>query len=160
MGEVIGVMRDGAVVQRGTPDDIYDQPDNLYVAAKIGAPIINTMSAKLTATDRVETPLGAISIAPRSGGAPGVGEAILAIRPSDIRIAGSEERGPSPQRSICSSRWAISRSFQLEAKWGRADCGSATRGQAISPEAGRRRAIAFDTTRIHLFRASDGTAIR
>ncbi len=29
MGEEIGVMREGAIVQRGTPEEIYDQPDNL-----------------------------------------------------------------------------------------------------------------------------------
>src|SRR3982751_1930817 len=38
MGEEIAVMRDGAVVQRGTPDELYEQPADTYVASKIGSP--------------------------------------------------------------------------------------------------------------------------
>ena len=35
MGEEIAVMRDGRVVQIGTPDELYDHPNDLYVASKI-----------------------------------------------------------------------------------------------------------------------------
>ncbi len=41
MGEEIAVMRDGAVVQRGTPDELYQSPAILYVAGKIGSPHMN-----------------------------------------------------------------------------------------------------------------------
>src|SRR5215207_6221935 len=45
MGEEIAVMRDGAVVQRGTPDELYESPANLYVATKIGSPHMNLIDA-------------------------------------------------------------------------------------------------------------------
>ena len=45
MGEEIAVMRDGAVVQHGTPDELYDKPADLYVATKIGSPHMNLIDA-------------------------------------------------------------------------------------------------------------------
>ncbi len=47
MGEEIAVMRDGAVVQIGTPDELYETPRDLYVAGKIGSPQMNMIKGKL-----------------------------------------------------------------------------------------------------------------
>ncbi|MDF3883859.1 ABC transporter ATP-binding protein [Cupriavidus basilensis] len=41
MGDQIVVMRDGRVEQRGKPLDLYDHPDNLFVAGFIGSPAMN-----------------------------------------------------------------------------------------------------------------------
>ena len=49
MGEEIAVMRDGAVVQRGTPDELYEQPVDTYVAGKIGSPHMNMIKATIGA---------------------------------------------------------------------------------------------------------------
>jgi ABC-type sugar transport system ATPase subunit len=38
MGEEVAVMRNGGVVQIGTPDELYETPRDLYVAGKIGSP--------------------------------------------------------------------------------------------------------------------------
>jgi ABC-type sugar transport system ATPase subunit len=45
MGEEIAVMRDGAVVQRGTPDEPYQSASSTYVAGKIGSPHMNMLQA-------------------------------------------------------------------------------------------------------------------
>ncbi len=47
MGEEIAVMRDGAVIQRGTPDELYENPIDTYVAGKIGSPHMNMIRATL-----------------------------------------------------------------------------------------------------------------
>ena len=47
MGEEIAVMRDGGVVQIGTPDELYEAPRDLYVAGKIGSPHMNMIKGKL-----------------------------------------------------------------------------------------------------------------
>ena len=64
MGEEIAVMRDGAVVQRGTPDELYERRANLYVAGKIGSPHMNMIKGRL-ATDSAafEPPLGPLPFA-------------------------------------------------------------------------------------------------
>ena len=59
MGEEIAVMRDGAVVQRGTPEELYERPANTYVAGKIGSPHMNMLQAKVGKDAKTfETPLG------------------------------------------------------------------------------------------------------
>ncbi|MES2263957.1 MAG: sn-glycerol-3-phosphate ABC transporter ATP-binding protein UgpC [Pseudomonadota bacterium] len=49
LGDKIAVMRDGVVQQFGSPQEIYDQPDNLYVAGFIGSPSMNFLRGKLVA---------------------------------------------------------------------------------------------------------------
>jgi multiple sugar transport system ATP-binding protein len=161
MGEEIGVMRDGAIVQRGTPDEIYDQPDSLYVAAKIGAPIINTMTARLTASDAVETPIGTFKIAPRIIAADKAGAegAILAIRPNDIRIAAGEKDAIATRVHLLEPLGDIT-VVSLEAPGVEPMRIVLPEAQAISMKPGDAVPVTFDTKRIHLFRASDGTAIR
>ncbi len=51
LGDKIAVMRDGVVQQFGSPQDIYDRPDNIYVAGFIGSPSMNFLRGKLTQQD-------------------------------------------------------------------------------------------------------------
>jgi multiple sugar transport system ATP-binding protein len=41
MGDRIAVMRDGLLLQVGTPQELYDHPDNVFVAGFIGSPAMN-----------------------------------------------------------------------------------------------------------------------
>lgn len=47
LGDKIAVMKDGVVQQFGTPQEIYDRPDNLYVAGFIGSPSMNFLRGQL-----------------------------------------------------------------------------------------------------------------
>ncbi|MGO4155812.1 ABC transporter ATP-binding protein [Cupriavidus sp. YAF13] len=47
MGDLIVVMRDGRVEQRGKPLELYDHPDNLFVAGFIGSPAMNFLPGVL-----------------------------------------------------------------------------------------------------------------
>src|SRR6187402_118848 len=47
MGDRICVMRDGRIMQVGTPAEIYARPANLFVAGFIGSPSMNFFSGKL-----------------------------------------------------------------------------------------------------------------
>ena len=49
MASRIGVIRDGKLLQLGTPRDIYEGPNSLYVAARLGMPQINLLPAELLA---------------------------------------------------------------------------------------------------------------
>ena len=46
----IAVMRQGVVQQFGDPETVYNRPANLFVARFMGAPPMNTLSARLEAT--------------------------------------------------------------------------------------------------------------
>ena len=47
LGDRIVCMRDGFIMQVGTPTELFDMPDNLFVAQFIGAPMMNTFKTTL-----------------------------------------------------------------------------------------------------------------
>ncbi len=50
MADKIVVMHDGVVEQVGAPLDLYDRPDNIFVAGFIGSPSMNFLKGKIAAT--------------------------------------------------------------------------------------------------------------
>jgi multiple sugar transport system ATP-binding protein len=57
MGTRIAVMRDGILQQLDSPQNLYDTPNNMFVAGFIGSPAMNFFEAKL---DRVNGGLGVV----------------------------------------------------------------------------------------------------
>jgi multiple sugar transport system ATP-binding protein len=47
MGTRIAVMRDGLLQQQGPPQLLYDEPDNLFVAAFVGSPAMNLLQGRI-----------------------------------------------------------------------------------------------------------------
>ena len=155
MGEEIAVMRDGAVVQRGTPEELYERPINTYVAGKIGSPHMNMLQAKVAKdTKSFDTSLGKMSPKlPRKTAAAGEA-AIIGIRPSDIRLAAKGEK-------------AIASKIHLLEPLGDITIVSVETGsevlRMVLPEAkattikvGDPAAIFIDPNDIHIFRAASG----
>ncbi len=61
LGDRIVIMKDGFIQQVGTPAQVFDMPDNLFVAEFIGAPKMNTFKTNLILEDGkyYVTPYGA-----------------------------------------------------------------------------------------------------
>jgi multiple sugar transport system ATP-binding protein len=92
MGEEIAVMRDGGVVQRGTPEELYENPINTYVAGKIGSPHMNMIKATVDWDAKsFDTPIGKMVPKAMRKTATAGEAALIGIRPSDIRIAAKGE---------------------------------------------------------------------
>ena len=51
MGDRVAVLKDGYLQQVDTPQNLYDKPDNVFVAAFIGSPSMNLYEASLDLTD-------------------------------------------------------------------------------------------------------------
>lgn len=83
MGSRIGVMREGTLIQIGTPREIYESPNDLYVAARLGSPRINLLPAELAAEPR--TPARATTIGVRT-------EHLLIARPTIASLVGQVRR--------------------------------------------------------------------
>jgi multiple sugar transport system ATP-binding protein len=64
LGDRVVVMRDGVLLQVGPPQDVYDRPDNLFVAAFFGSPGMNCVLGHLEATacERLSVRLGEASV--------------------------------------------------------------------------------------------------
>ncbi|SNY90201.1 TOBE domain-containing protein [Cohaesibacter sp. ES.047] len=70
----IVVLRDGCVEQIGTPDELYSNPDNVFVASFIGSPKMNIIGAKVTG--RADNGAALVSV-------PELGVENLAVMPRD-----------------------------------------------------------------------------
>jgi len=57
LGDRVAVMRNGVLQQVGSPQELYDHPDNLFVAGFIGSPAMNFMPATVDG-GTLHTPLG------------------------------------------------------------------------------------------------------
>ncbi|MES2105414.1 MAG: sn-glycerol-3-phosphate ABC transporter ATP-binding protein UgpC [Pseudomonadota bacterium] len=110
MGDLIAVMKDGVVQQLGTPQEIYDNPANLFVAGFIGSPSMNFINCNLAIdangeafipientgnTMRLKLPFDAEKLRPFAGR-----DLTLGIRPEQITDVGSAH-GDSGQELSC-----------------------------------------------------------
>jgi multiple sugar transport system ATP-binding protein len=92
LGDRIVIMKDGLIQQVGTPTEVFEMPDNLFVAEFIGAPKMNVLSTTLTIKDGkyYVNPYGVeIEVDGAKGEAlaqKGIeaGDVILGVRPDDI----------------------------------------------------------------------------
>ncbi len=162
MGEEIAVMENGRVVQRGTPDDLYMRPRNVYVASKIGSPHMNLYAGRVGATGRsVDTPLGAVPVL-HSGLAPN-SAVTLGVRPADIRPAIDEAAdsgklrvsGPvsliEPLGDVTIVSLATGRGAPLRVLLPESRAADVRRGETFPVE--------IDAGAVHLFDADNGATI-
>ncbi|MBT7837151.1 MAG: ABC transporter ATP-binding protein [Rhodospirillaceae bacterium] len=105
MGQRIGLLRDGRIVQTGTPDELYTQPQDTYVAGMVGSPKVNLVPAVRRGADNapaVELPFGAVENGPWANALkpfPVGSELIFGFRPHDVSpvtdLAGADDHGAS-----------------------------------------------------------------
>ena len=55
LADKIGVLKEGHLVQIGTPEEIYENPNSIYVSQRLGSPKINILPGKLFGIDDVPT---------------------------------------------------------------------------------------------------------
>jgi len=90
MADKIVVMHDGLVEQIGKPLELYDNPDNLFVASFIGSPAMNMLKGVAGGGDGapVFEGAGGISISlPAGTSAKRGASVVLGIRPEHLRLA-------------------------------------------------------------------------
>ena len=108
MGDRVCVLRKGLLQQQGSPDTLYDQPANLFVASFIGSPAMNLVQARL---ERADGALSAVigeqrlrvpaAVTARARVEAYVGrELALGIRPEDPRTL----RSPAMAAAACAGR--------------------------------------------------------
>jgi len=158
MGEEIAVMRDGRVVQLGTPDELFDRPVDLYVATKIGSPHMNTLDVTVGdgGADLIAS-FGRLPV-PAWGGGLRIGEPlVLGIRPSDLRLTSEADS------SLCGSVQQLEPLGDLTVVsvvvGGQPLRIVLPESQAVGIRSGDNLPIAIDMSKAHLFRGHDGPAL-
>ena len=93
MGDKVGVLNQGRIIQVGTPQQIYNRPRDTFVAAFVGSPTMNLHQASLAngraviVPGKLEVPLdggGGVT----GGGLPGA--VMLGVRSEDIIVGPNE----------------------------------------------------------------------
>lgn len=103
LGDRIGVMGNGGLLQVGTAREIFQQPQHLFVAQHLGQPSINVVEASLSRTDgdlRFTAEAGSLAL-PVAGPhsevltAQKAGRITVGIRPQHVQVAkaGAETNG-------------------------------------------------------------------
>ena len=87
LGERVAVLRDGVLQQSGPPEQLYDQPVNLFVASFIGSPAMNLVEARVSAGS---ASFAGQTLALQGDAARDVpeGDVILGVRPTDLELPG------------------------------------------------------------------------
>lgn len=96
LGDRIVIMNDAEIMQIGSPNDIYNQPQNLFVARFIGSPSTNTIEGRVSRNGNdlvVETDLFSFVLSEEQAGqyeGSEDQEVVLGIRPEYLRIDANE----------------------------------------------------------------------
>jgi multiple sugar transport system ATP-binding protein len=96
MGDRIAVLKDGLLMQVGTPQELYDTPNNVFVAGFIGSPAMNIITAPVIegnirlGTKSVPLP-EPVAAALNTNGRTSV---TIGMRPEDLRVTDSDTAWP------------------------------------------------------------------
>ncbi len=160
MGDRVAVLKDGLLQQVGTPRELYDHPDNVFVAGFIGSPAMNLIEAPLT--EGGANVRGALVPLPREvltrAGDAGLKSVTVGFRPEDVTL--TERRPRAASRSRCC--WSRS-SAPTPTSTARCSCRTAATKQIIARTDGRRPPGKGETVHItvkeghaHVFSPADG----
>jgi multiple sugar transport system ATP-binding protein len=157
LGDRVGVLREGRLVQVGTPAQVWAEPADTFVARALGQPEMNLLDAVAEA-GVARTAGGAVVVGCRVDGAVRLG-----VRPRDLEIVD----GPAPaDRLVLRGRVALAerlgRSVELSVDV--AGAGGGVRLIAVTSDhrvrEGDEVTLAVAWERIHVFGASDEPAAR
>jgi multiple sugar transport system ATP-binding protein len=175
LGHRVAVMRDGRIQQVDTPQELYQRPANLFVAAFIGSPAMNLVEAEIAGG---EVRFGGYAIPLPAAGAPAGGRVIAGLRPEafedaafadpslpqiDVQVEVVEELGAdthvlftvaAPRVDVSEVREAAGDEDALVAVEGSLFTARVDPGTAARPGSALR--LAVDPSRFHYFDTETG----
>lgn len=161
MADRVVIMRGGAIQQIASPDQLFDQPANLFVAGFIGSPGMNFLRSDLRdgrltlfgqdlALDRPGLPEGPVVVGLRPEHlTPGPAPVRFAVQPTLIESLGSEKYVYFTDAAQWTEGGEDDRSRGLIARV--AHSGPLAAGQALD--------LGFDPARLYLFDAASGVRL-
>ena len=157
MADKIVVMQGGHVEQMGAPLDLYDTPDNIFVAGFIGSPAMNFLRGRIArnGTTALVTPEGELIPVPEAPGLEEGREIILGMRPEHLTFS-TDERGFAATVVVTEPTGS---EVQISAKHGKDDVVAVFR-ERRQPAPGQTIRLIPDLARAHLFDPATGRVIR
>ncbi len=109
VSDLVVVMRDGRIAQKGTPTELYDDPADAFVADFMGE--ANIVSGEVLGPGRILVGETMLETAMRAHPA---GAATFAVRPEAIRLDAPGQRGGLPGRVRRAAFLGQMREFEIE----------------------------------------------
>ena len=179
MGDRVAVMRDGRLEQVDEPQELYNRPANLFVAAFIGSPAMNLLRGHLELVDgQVQVALGgrrlvlpdeALDARPVLRGWVD-DEVVVGIRPESVHVGGSLELEVVLVEALGSDllvhlktdapRVTVSDAFDGEDHAGLDARFTARLSPELHVAVGDRLRLGVDPERVHFFDPETGIALR
>jgi ABC-type sugar transport system ATPase subunit len=93
LGDRIGILRAGALVQVGTPQQVWSQPVDTFTAKALGQPEINLLDGEVV-DGRIVAAGGSVTVPAPAPGLPPGSTVRLGLRPRDLELTGAEPTEP------------------------------------------------------------------
>ena len=150
MADKIVVMHDGIVEQVGEPLELYDRPNNLFVAGFIGSPAMNMVTGRLDENDRTVLVTGdgkRLPVANPGKCSPGQ-ELVYGFRPEGIKLGGNVPLKVEVVEPTGSETHVVGKLGESEV--------TCVFRERISQRPGDELNVSFDPKAVHLFDAKSG----
>ena len=85
MGDRVAVLKDGLLMQVGTPRALYDHPDNVFVAGFIGSPAMNLLTIPLDG-NTLRFGEGEVAVPREAAAEAGDRQVTVGVRPEDMDL--------------------------------------------------------------------------
>ncbi len=155
LGDRIAVMREGKLMQIGTPDEIWRRPADTFVARSLGQPEINILDGVVD-DGRIRLGDGSIDVAiPADAGCDRGDRVRVGLRPCDLHVTSRE--GTLRGRVVLAER--LGRNIELTVDVGGAQLIALTSGRHGVGE-GDNVTLRIADSDVHVFAAGDGDTRR
>jgi multiple sugar transport system ATP-binding protein len=95
LGDRVAILREGRLVQHGTPQEVWEQPTNTFVARALGQPEMNLLPATVDGGS-VRTASGSLDLPLPPGLDVGAGDRVLVgVRPRDLHLVDGGQADPA-----------------------------------------------------------------
>jgi len=155
LSDRIVVMKEGDVQQVGTPLEVYNTPENAFVAKFLGSPAITLAAGTLNSQNGVATFVSdgfTIPLSPRLASLAGAADArdvLLGVRPEDVRVSAVDDDGIPARVNVVEPMGSLNVIY--------VSTGSARLAATTSPDFFRKTGdpvwLTFDQDKAHLFDA-------
>jgi multiple sugar transport system ATP-binding protein len=156
MGDRIAVLKDGILQQVGTPRDLYEKPNNVFVAGFIGSPAMNLFPADVV-DGGVKFGTATIPVGRRTLSSAG-SSVVIGARPEDMTVGSASNSGIPVKVDVVEELGADGYLYGHTDDDARVDFVVRVDGRA-HPEAGDTVRLTPLPDRIHVFDAGSGARL-
>lgn len=103
MSDKIVVMNDGEIMQIGAPDEVYEEPNNVFVATFIGTPSMNILEAEKAGSTLTVEGIGTVELGDAVPSSIIDGDVTVGFRPETVDLTEPTAEGLTAEVQVVES---------------------------------------------------------